>query len=120
MSDNYLLYTNTENFGKVTHIVRKDGLAIISIEQPKGEKDVAYIYGLNVHETARKQGLGNDILKEAENYLIKTSNVQFFVISAKRGWLTNWYCRNGYNVYKYNAEDKVNMLSKIINRNNNA
>lgn len=114
---NYLTYINNEKFGTIIHFIAEDGRSCISIQRPSDEKDCAYLYALNVHESVRKQGRANEILQFAEDYLTKHTNTKYILLDAHKGWLTDWYQSKGYRLYKYNKEEDLNMFSKIIEGN---
>lgn len=99
------------------HIVAKDGLSFGGIELLSDEPDTAYIYGVFVHESARRQGRANEILQVAEDYLTKHTNTKYVLLDAHKGWLSDWYQSKGYHLYKYNREDDLNMFSKDIEGN---
>lgn len=62
---------NQEPWGKCYNIIAVDGLSIVRVYVYDEEKESAYFNGLLVAKSKRKNGRGNEILKEAEEFAKK-------------------------------------------------
>lgn len=95
--ENILIHDNLSWFGRTKTIVYKQGLAIVELEYDNAEPRSAEISRLLVHETTRGKGIGNELLKIAEE-IARQDGKQSITIYADKTHpdITLWYADNNY------------------------
>ena len=106
MKSNFVIHDNIWWWGRTISIIKDDGLASVSVQFDKDYPETAFIKGLTVHPSVRQQGIGTELLKEAER-VARKNNVSFMELDAdiKNQWLQCWYKKNGFEI-KENRENK--------------
>ena len=109
-----------ENFwGRTSVIILAGGFAFVMVSVTNNDKDVAVVHDLMVHESRRKKGLGEKLLKEAT---IEAENLGAGVvrIAVEPGtWQVEWYKRNGYQedgLVDFESHDCLVLEKEIIRR----
>ena len=101
-------------WGKSIEIVRKDGLATITVNlDEKSFPNVAYLQGLTVLKTERKQGLGNYMLDNAIAIARKYGKGFVRLYCDKNNtWLKEWYERRGFKIFSQD-EHEYEMIKEL-------
>lgn len=93
---NIIKHRNTWCWGKSTIIVLFDGKGIVTVSFEDETPDEATITGLSVHESSRKKGIGNALLKEAENEAKFYGVHKLNIYADDNTFAYNWYQRHGF------------------------
>jgi GNAT superfamily N-acetyltransferase len=68
------------------------------------DKHIIFLSLVFVEEPYRRQGIGNEILNEAE-FLAKMYDSDIIMLQCKRqSWMRKWYMRHGYVFHSKNKE----------------
>lgn len=88
----------------IVHIAT-DGKATVGVSKQDGF-DYAFIHDLVVHESVRKQGIGQYLLDLAELEAIRAYKCHLVILRVvPSSWMEQWYRKNGY--CDYESEYKV-------------
>jgi ribosomal protein S18 acetylase RimI-like enzyme len=85
-----------EKYVRNVYVMLKTGLAFVRVTLYKNRKS-ADISSLCVDTAFRGKGFGNAALHEAE-IVAKSIGATRVVLLVKKGWIVEWYKRNGYNI----------------------
>lgn len=109
-----LFHINKWWWGESIEIVRKDGLAMISVElDEKNSPNVAHFCDFSVFETERRHGLGDNMLDHAFSVAKKYGKTFARLYCDKsRSWLKEWYERRGFKIYAQN-EHEYEMIKEL-------
>lgn len=105
-------HRNKWPFGDSTVIVIDGGYGIVKVTHETDWPDECTIIGISVHESKRRQGLGNKLLEEAEKEAkeyYKTNRTCLYTDSNE--FTTDWYRRHGYK----EDEDKIEIILEYPN-----
>lgn len=81
-----------------------------------GNEAVAAIHNLHVHESRRREGLGNILLEEACEEAQNMGAVLIRLSTASGTWMEDWYQRHGFRAVGKDAEVKnCTVLEKYCN-----
>lgn len=103
-------HRNKWPFGYSTVIILDGGYGIVKVMHETKYPDECTIIGLSVHESKRKQGLGNRLLEEAEKEAkeyFKVNKVGLY--TNKDNFTCSWYKRHGY------SQDKIEFILEYPN-----
>jgi N-acetylglutamate synthase-like GNAT family acetyltransferase len=94
-------------WGKSYTLITNDGLATIELCVENNEERNYYgtIQSLMVHPSVRRKGLGNVMLKFAEEKAKELGLQQVVVVARKGTFLIPWYQRCGYEIYDDNVKE---------------
>lgn len=117
----------------------KNKIDTTNVEQKKTEWGIVYIYrgdnymfnlyvynddmktmylsSVRVNPTARKRGIGNDILVTAENEAKKYGADNILLVVSKSSWVHDWYKRHGFVDFKIDKYKDYIWMQKQINQN---
>jgi ribosomal protein S18 acetylase RimI-like enzyme len=91
----FIKHKNAWYWGKSTIIVANNGYGVVTVQFQDNE-DYANLIGLSVHESARKNGLGNELLIEAEKETLLNDKKILRLYCEPKSWMFEWYKRHGY------------------------
>lgn len=91
-----LKHKNSWVWGKSTIIVLEDGLGIVTISFENDNPDEATITGLSVHESARRRGLGTELVRLAEEEARDNGAKRVVLFSDENTFTYKWYQSLGY------------------------
>ena len=98
-------HRNKWPFGESTIIVLENGYALVKVSYETEYPDECTIIGLTVHESRRKEGLGNKLLEEAEKEAKEYYNINKICLYTDcNSFTTDWYKRHGYHLDKDQIE----------------
>lgn len=86
----------TPSWGETNIVVLDGGYGIVMVSKMSGSPDVAVVHDLVVHESRRKKGLGNRLLKEATDTALGMGAKVVRLSVEMRGWQADWYRRHGF------------------------
>ena len=93
---NKVVIHETPSWGETSIIVLAGGYGIVMVSKMKDSPDVAVIHDLVVHESRRKKGMGNMLLKEATDMALAMGAKVVRLSVEMRGWQADWYRRHGF------------------------
>lgn len=110
---NYIQHVNTWFWGKTDTIVHKEGIATVELQLDDNYPAIAFVKGLLVYESNRKQGLGTEMLKLCE-MIARGMGYKYLQLSADKtkDWLVAWYQKMGFEII-CKDEHEYTMLKRI-------
>ena len=110
MKTNFIIHDNSWWWGRTINIISDDGLAHLLVQFDKDYPETAFLRGLMVHPSARRKGIGTELMKEAER-ISRENGIKEMELDAdlKAGWLVGWYERLGFGeilMYEYEVKMK--------------
>lgn len=113
MNPNILIHDNVNLLERSQTIVYNGGLAILELKYNRRTPLEARISRLLVHETVRGKGMGNELLKIAEDIARKDGKEIIVIYADKtKPELTMWYSDMGYTIIE-DTEDLYKMQKNI-------
>lgn len=101
---NYVEHTDPWWWGESHTFILCDGKAMVQLSVEHERPDLGCIQSLLVHESARRQGIGNELLRVAEEKAKTLGLEQVYLYCRKGGFLVDWYRRRGYEIYNEHPE----------------
>ena len=94
---NYIHHVNTWWWGKTITLVSKDGYSTVELQFDYNYPSIAFIKGLSVFQTRRKEGYGTEIMGCCEA-VAKKEGYAFLqlCVNKEQNWLVDWYKRLGF------------------------
>lgn len=117
MNNNIIVHHNIHIWGESWNVVMHDGLALGNLQVDDEDPAAGCIYNISVHETAREQGYGKEMLNYLENMAKKFNFGEVYLSVRKNSWAYYWYCRCGYKedeIRNYNEDPFYIILNKIL------
>lgn len=107
-----VIHKNQWYWGSTLTIVKNDGMASVELQLDNKYPTIAFVKGLIVHDTCRKQGIGNAMLDACiiEAFKCEKSFLQLNV--KKDSWVVGWYKRRGF-IIIYEDDDEYTMWKPI-------
>ena len=93
---NKVIHRESNAWGRTSTIILAGGFAFVMVTVTFNEPDVALIHDLVVHESRRRKGLGNKLLKEALNEASAMGCMKSRLAVEPVTWVSEWYVRNGF------------------------
>ena len=114
---NYIHHVNTWWWGKTITLVSKDGYSTVELQFDDNYPTIAFIKGLSVFQTRRKEGYGTEIMGCCEA-IAKKEGYTFLQLSVNKeqDWLVEWYKHLGF-VIIMKDEHEFTMLKTIKQMN---
>lgn len=112
--DDVYYHTNQWWWGQSVDIVKSDGTAIVCVKyDEKSFPKCGYICGLSVHETERKKGIGEKMMKYAfMSCAAHRVNFARLHVDIKNIWLREWYERLGFKELSRD-ENEIEMIKRF-------
>lgn len=95
-----IVHENTWRWGKSDTLVLAEGRAFCTVSIETDEPSVAFLSHVSVYEPYRRQGLGNMLLRAAEEYARKRGAREICLWADPDEWPIEWYKRKGYVIYR--------------------
>lgn len=95
MREKYTIFEPDWKWGTAYILVRNDRKGFVHINFYRDE-DVPSISDLFVNPGDRKSGVGNEILRDAEEIVRLRGYEEVFLWTNPSGWCRDWYLRHGY------------------------
>ena len=110
---NYIHHVNTWWWGKTITLVSKDGYSTVELQFDDNYPSIAFIKGLSVFSTHRKEGYGTEIMGCCEA-VAKKEGYTFLQLSVNKeqDWLVEWYKHLGF-VIIMKDEHEFTMLKTL-------
>ena len=110
---NYIYHVNTWWWGKTITLVSKDGYSTVELQLDDNYPSTAFIKGLSVFSTRRKEGYGTEIMGCCEA-VAKKEGYTFLQLSVdkEQDWLVEWYKHLGF-VIIMKDEHEFTMLKAL-------
>lgn len=96
MEENTFYHKNDWNWGTSVVITKHNGRGIVNVSITKAQPKVAFISGLSVEETSRRNGYGQEMLEAAETYASQAGCAQVELYADPDSFTLGWYKKNGY------------------------
>lgn len=112
---NYIHHVNTWWWGKTITLVSKDGYSTVELQFDNNYPTIAFIKGLSVFQTRRKEGYGTEIMSCCEA-VAKKEGYTFLQLSVNKeqDWLVEWYERLGFTIIQIDEHEYI-MLKALDN-----
>lgn len=93
-----IIHSNDTNWGHVWHIVTTDGKGMINAQIEDDDNDTIYFHGLSVTPDKRRQGIGTELVDDAEKLGKELGRKRFRLNIDKpyKDWLYDYYINLGY------------------------
>ena len=92
----FIYHCDRESWGKEIYIMEQRGKAFGRIYWNNDDKTTAYLAGLSVEMSSRKQGIGTE-LQELRESMAMGSGATITCLWVEKGtWMHEWYKRRGY------------------------
>lgn len=113
MKHDYICHYNEWWWGKTYQIITKDGYGTVEIQFDDSYPSIAFIKGLSVYKSKRKQGIGTELINWCNNFAIE-KGYPFLQLSVNKeqDWLVNWYKTLGF-VTIMKDDHEYTMLKQI-------
>ena len=108
-----IVHENVWHYGNAATIVLAEGKALCHVSVDKEKPNEAFLSNLIVHETVRNQGLGNQLLAEAEKYAKEHGLSTMFLQTYTDAWCYEWYRRHGYEIFKAKYNNMIYLMKKL-------
>ena len=93
---NKIVHRNPAFWGRTSTIIIADGYGFVMVSQLNDNKPVAVIHDLIVHKDRRGEGLGRELLEDAEEEAREMGALAIRLSCDKGSWLEEWYKRHGF------------------------
>lgn len=107
-----VIHNNQWYWGNTITLIRFDGMASVELLCDDKYPTVAFVKGLIVHETCRKQGIGNKMLDACFSEAIKLNKLFLQLNVLKDSWLVKWYERKGFTII-YEDDNEYTMWKQL-------
>ena len=77
-----IVHRNTWQWGKSNIIIIEDGAGVVTVSYEDSDPETAFISGLSVNKKYRRNGLGNTLLRLAEEDAKRKSNIKRLLLYA--------------------------------------
>lgn len=94
-----VIHANEWKWGRSFDIISNDGHATVSVSVTKEEPEQAYISGLSVHESSRREGLGKKMMDFAIDVARQNTCKYAYLLTDKDSFVFEWYKRLGFKYY---------------------
>ena len=105
----YIFHCCKELWGWEIYIMEKKGRAFGRVYGYRDDKSTAYLAGLSVRESARRQGIGTDLQVLREAIAIGCGAKTSCLWVEKGTWMHEWYKRRGYKDLKDHEDQENNV-----------
>lgn len=112
---NVVIHHNKWNWGTTDTIVLAGGLALCNVSIENEHLSVAWLHGVSVYVSARRKGLGNQLLEQADKLAIDRGAKVMYLRADPEDWPMNWYLRHGFS-FSHLDESGMAVLKKDIGR----
>lgn len=108
-SHKFIFHCVRETWGWEVYVMEKKGKAFGRVYGYNDDKTTAYLAGLSVEESSRKQGLGTETQKVREA-IAGRGGIKTLCLWVEKGtWMHEWYKRRGYQDWKDHEEQENNV-----------
>ena len=114
MSEHKFLFHENEWFwGRTTTIISRDGVATVELQYDDKYPSTAFVKGLIVLKTFRRQGYASDLMRLCDE-AARNEGRRFLQLNANKEqrWLVQWYESLGYTII-YTDENEHTMLKVL-------
>ena len=114
----FVVHKNIWTWGNSNIVITSDGTGTCTVQFFEDEPEIAYITGLSVHESVRKQGIGKQLLHECEKIAKENKKKILKIHCDKNTFVYDWYIREGFTdtgIIVIGYGDTVIELEKNIN-----
>ena len=80
------------------------------------EPDVTYLSNVRVDPKSRGRGIGDKILKDAEEMAIQHNSRVICLKVLINSWMHDWYSRHGFVDYADDEDSKYVWMNKVLER----
>ena len=105
----FIFHSCEESWGWEIYIMEKTGKAFGRVYGYKDDKSTAYLAGLSVEDSSRKQGIGTELQVLREAIAVGTGAKTVCLWVEKGTWMHEWYKRRGYKDWKDHEEQENNV-----------
>ena len=111
-----IIHRNRWYWGEAAYIVVDGGLGFckVTIDDTDVEDGIAWLGDVSVHTSARGQGLGNELLTEAEHLAVQMGAKYLYLWADPDNWPIKWYIRHGFEMGRLMTKDGMPVLVKAI------
>ena len=93
---NRVILRESAFWGRSSVIILAGGYGFVMVSVLDSARDVAVVHDIIVHESRRRKGIGNRLLKEAGDEAERLGADRIRLSVEPESWMADWYRRHGF------------------------